>query len=65
MPDAIKPMFDGVELELESGETIRPVLESDDGQRLFANRVWTSSETITFGRDADDTHVTLTFEVQE
>jgi len=65
MPDGIKPQSDGVELELESGETVRPVLETQDGERLFANRVWVGEETIVFGRDADDHHVKLTFEVQE
>lgn len=65
MADAIKPQSDGVELELANGETVRPVLETDDGERLIANRIWTMSETITFGRDADDRHVTMSFEVQE
>lgn len=63
MPDGIKPQSDGIVLELESGETVRPVLETEDGDRLFANRIWEGEETAVYGTDADDSHVTLTFEV--
>jgi len=65
MPEGINPRSDGVELELASGETVRPVLESEGGERLFANRVWVDEETIVFGRDAGDHHTKLTFEVQD
>ena len=58
-------MSDGIELELDSGETVRPVFETDDGERLFANRVWVDEETAAYGPNADDIHFTVSFEVED
>jgi len=65
MTEGIKPMSDGVELELSGGDTVRPVFKTKDGDRLMANRVWVDSETIVFGRGCDDHHIELTFEMQD
>lgn len=59
--DSIHPMSDGMELELADGRRVRPVLETEDGERVYANRIWTDEEEAVYGRDADDYHVKLSF----